>query len=213
MGKIPVTREKFTWQTPTQGVLYPVATMSVPANATWRIAEGFPLTVLIPVYEEVTADASTGEFSLTPKYFIPSNYWKPEQLIYVYDVTNSTTVSFTYDSATNTVSGTTGAGATVRVYYIPYHVELRVEAEFQTPSGRRVKSLFIGDTGQFVYTDLGRDKIRFEGGVDLHRSDKLYIKARSSDTSVKVDPLLPDGSLVPIVKANFYVEQISSSVV
>ena len=39
------------------------------------------------------------------------------------------------------------------------------------------------------------------------------IKARSGNSSVKVDPLLPDGeTVVPILRVKFYVDQISASI-
>lgn len=213
MARLPINQNRFSWQIPTQGVLYTVGWMNIPANAYWHIAEESPITVLIPVYEEVTADATTGAFSKALSHFIPSKYWKVEQLIYVYDVTNGQAVSFTYDEATNTVSGTAGAGATVRIYYIPFDMELRVEAEFQTPEGRQQRTLWSGDQGVFIYADMAREKVRFEKGVNLQRSDKLEIKVRSEDTNVPVNPFLPDGTtLVPIVRVFFTVEQLSTSI-
>lgn len=211
--KLPIDQTKFSWQTPTQGVLYTVGYLTVPANAHWMILEGTPFTVLLPVYEEVTADAS-GNWSITPKKFVPSNYWSVNQLAYAVDVTTGNALSFSYDSATNTFigSGATASG-TVRFYYIPFDIELRVEAQFQTPEGRKIKTLWMGDQGHFIYLDLGKDKVRFEAGVNLVRSDRLIIKARSDDSTVKVDPFLPDGStLVPILKVKMYVDQVSVSV-
>lgn len=212
MAKLPINHTKFQWQVPTQGVLYTVGWMNVPANAYWQIAKESPFTVLIPVYEEATADGS-GNFSKELSHFTPSNYWAPEQLIYAYDVTNDQAVSFTYDANTNTVSGTAGASATVRIYYIPFDMELRIEAQFQTPEGRQQRTLWSGDQGSFIYMDQAEDKVRFERGVNLQRSDKLEIKVRTEDTDVPVNPFLPDGeTLVPILKVRFRVEQMSTSI-
>ncbi len=216
MGKIPINHKLFKWQTPTQGVLYTVGYLTVPANAIWMLHEGMPFIILLPVYEETTADAA-GAFSLQPKQLdgnlVKVGYWNADQLIYVYDVTNSRPVNFTYDPDTNTVTGTAGAGATVRVYYIPMFVEMRLEAKFQTPEGRREKTLWVGDTGTFLYRDLAKDKVRLEAGVGLIRSDQLIIKARSDDSNVIVDPFLPDGkTLVPILRVKLYAEQASGSV-
>lgn len=216
MGKIPINHKLFKWQTPTQGVLYTVGYLTVPANAVWMLHEGMPFIILLPVYEETTADAA-GAFSLQPKQLdgnlVKVGYWNADQLIYVYDVTNSRPVNFTYDPDTNTVTGTAGAGATVRVYYIPMFVEMRLEAKFQTPEGRKEKTLWAGDTGTFLYRDLAKDKVRLEAGVGLIRSDQLIIKARSDDSNVIVDPFLPDGrTLVPILRVKLYAEQTSRSV-
>ena len=209
--KIPINQDNFSWQTPTQGVLYTVGYMTVPANASWRINEGTPFLAMIPVYEETTADGS-GNFSKDLSSYIESNYWSNDQLIYVWDVTAESSLSFSYSSGTVSGSGATANG-TVRIYYIPFDVELRVEARFQTPEGRKTKTIWAGDTGHFVYQNLGKDKIRFEGSVDLTRSDQVMIKARSGNSSVKVDPLLPDGeTVVPILRVKFYVDQISASI-
>jgi len=209
--KIPINQNRFIWQTPTQGVLYTVGYLTVPANASWRVSEGIPFLAMIPVYEEVTADES-GNFSKALSKYVESNYWSNEQLIYVWDVTAESSLDFTYSGGTVSGSGATASG-TVRIYYIPFDVELRVEAKFQTPEGRKTKTIWMGDTGHFIYQDLGKDKIRFEGGADLLRSDQIIIKARSDDSNVKVDPLLPDGeTLVPILRVNFYVDQISTSI-
>jgi len=209
--KVPISQNNFVWQTPTQGVLYTVGYLTVPANATWRIDQGSPFLLMLPVYEETTADGS-GNFSINLKKFIESNYWTANQLIYVVDVSTGNPLNFTYSNGTVSGSGATANG-TVRVYYIPFDVEIRVEARFQTPDGRKTKTIWMGDTGHFVYQDLGKDKVRFEASADLARSDQVLIKARSDDSSVKVDPYLPDGhTLVPILRTKFYVEQLSTSV-
>lgn len=211
--KIPLDQNKFIWQIPTAGVLYTVGYLAVPANANWRVSEGSPFQVLLPVYEETTADAS-GNWSITPKKFTSSNYWPVSQLAYAYDVNASSSLTFSYDSNTNTFSGTGATpSGTVRLYYIPFGVEMRVEAQFQTPEGRKIKTLWMGDSGEFIYKDLGKDKVRFEAGVDLIRSDRMFIKGRSDDSSVIISPFLPDGqTLVPILKVRLYVDQISTSV-
>lgn len=228
MAKELITEKNFTWGVPVHGVLYPIAVLQPPAHTTFTIYPGTPLFLRIPVYQETTADDS-GNFSLVLENFKPSEYWDINQLIEVYDlstwekrpietfvqvpieqqvppeVSTEGKLSFTYDEATNTISGSGATpNGTVRVYYIPYRAYVRIDAEFQTPSGRTQKTLFGGSMSAFVHTDLSKEKIGFTNGVSLSRSDRLEIKVVSNTPDAKFNPFKPDGkTLVDILEVSF----------
>ena len=217
-----ITEESFEFEVPVPGIEYRIAKLNIAAGTVLRLYEGTPVILRLPVYEEVTSDGGTGSFTLTPQFFKPSYYWKPTQLIYVYDKTAGQALTYTsgtpsagqwtYDEGTNTVTGVAPtAGDKIRVYYIPYIAPVKIEYEMRRPdTGKTRKAIYRGVMSDFVHTDLKREKPRLEGSAVLDRRDILEIKVKSPSTNVVFNPFLPDGStLVPIVEISMYADIIS----
>lgn len=219
MSKTMITEDEMNWETPVHGVMYRIAYLQPPAQHVMDIAMGEPVYLKLPVYTEVAADGS-GNFSkaLSKAAFLPSDYWDIDQLIEVYAYNGSSWVklsygdgstdgTWTFNESTNTVSGVLAAAAsqTVRIYYVPHKAPVRIEVEFQTPRGKVRKTIYSGIMGQFVHTNLKRERVRFEGSASLVRSDKLEIKVKAPGDD-HFEPFKPGSTtdIVDIVDVSFY---------